>query len=174
MRGGLSDATGVIHCCGQFTLIYLYSHSNTVRCTWIPLQNHFSCSSLRGIIATPEIQTSSVQPEKNGVLERNILFAFHLCDKHCSHTSNVHLIREIPDERDEKCFNEWCCQLQRLYSVRGMRNQTKEWSTGGIIPMWENWITRRKICSSAIPSATISTGTGLRSKHKPLQLETGD
>jgi hypothetical protein len=38
--------------------------------------------------------------------EKNILFALCLCDRHCSHTSNVHLIREIPDERDEKCFIE--------------------------------------------------------------------
>jgi hypothetical protein len=38
----------------------------------------------------------------------------------------VHLIREIPDERDEKCFIEWYCQLQRLYSVSGKRNQKNE------------------------------------------------
>jgi hypothetical protein len=63
---------------------------------------------LIGIIATPEIQTSSVQPEKTEVREgeRNILFALCLCDGHCSHTRNVYLISEIPDERDVKCFIE--------------------------------------------------------------------
>jgi len=79
MRGGLLGATGVIQCCGESTLIYLYSHSNIVWCTGIPLQNHFPCSSLIGIIATPEIQTSSVQPEKTGVLDRDREIFYLLC-----------------------------------------------------------------------------------------------
>lgn len=177
MRGGLLGATGVIHCCGESTLIYLRSHSNIVWCTWIPLQNHFPCSSLIGIIATPEIRTLSVQPEKTGVWEREREIFYLLCAYVTGTAATPGMCissDKIPDDRDEKCFIEWCCQLQRLYSIGGKRNQIKAWSTGGMIPIWENWITQRKICSSAILSATIFTSTVLRSKHRPLQLENGD
>jgi hypothetical protein len=43
------------------------------------LQNHFPCSSLIGIIATSEIQTASVQPEKTEVLEREREIFYLLC-----------------------------------------------------------------------------------------------
>lgn len=76
---GLLGATGVIHHCGESKLIYLYSHSNIVWCTWIPLQNYFPCSSLVDITVTPEIHTSSVLPEETGVLEREREIFYLLC-----------------------------------------------------------------------------------------------
>jgi hypothetical protein len=139
-----------------------------------PFAESFSLLFLIDIIAISEIQTTSVQPEKTGVWEREIyVICFALMwlalqpHKECEY-------HQRNSWQDEKCFIEWCCQLQRLYSISGKRNQIKVRSTSEMIPIWKNWITQRKICSSAILSATICTSTGLRSKHRPLQLENGD
>jgi hypothetical protein len=61
---------------------------------------HYSHTRKSDIIS-PARENQCVREE-----EKNILFALCLYDRYCRHTSNVHPIREILDERDEKWFIE--------------------------------------------------------------------